>query len=612
MAAEQNSIQANGLAGLRLAAGLAQGLALYLLYSAFDAKSWPATNGEIFAPLLLLSGFLPLIVIQGYGNLRTSTLLIWTIVAAAMIAALAWYDIWRAWPVDYVWAPKFQTGHVFVPGEDMNNNYVSAPHILPTFALCFFLGAALFIAHALVSGGDLDRRFMATYPTHFDVAWKLGVQVALAFAFVGAFWLVLWLGASLFNLIKLDFFERLIEHRWFSIPATALATALSFHISDVRAGLVRGIRTLALVLLSWLLPLMTLIGGGFLASLLFTGLAPLWATRHATALLLIAAAVLIVLINTAYQDGDGERRANAFFALAIRAASLLLFPIVILAGYALWLRVQQYGWTVERIESAAAIVVASGYALSYTANAVSPTLRLIEVWNFIAALVILTVLGAIFTPVADPARISVNDQVARLQSGKAPQAKFDLAYLRWNGGRFGRDALERLAKEWPSLRKSAQNQLAARTQYQALRKQPDDIERSLLVFPLGKTLPKDFVASAQKQQSGLTSVGVSIPYYCLTYTNGCSAVLLDFDGDGTDEVLLGQGVQRAIFHRDSDGEWRAVATVQIPDNCFPIADALRKGSVQWANPEPPKWRALQFGTVRLSPETIGPAISCPK
>ena len=38
------------LAIARLAIGALQGLALYLIYVAYEERSWPATNGYIFAP----------------------------------------------------------------------------------------------------------------------------------------------------------------------------------------------------------------------------------------------------------------------------------------------------------------------------------------------------------------------------------------------------------------------------------------------------------------------------------------------------------------------------------------------------------------------------------
>lgn len=113
---------------------------------------------------------------------------------------------------------------------------------------------------------------------------------------------------------------------WFSIPTSTLATAAALHVTDVRAGLVRGVRTLVLVLLSWLLPLMALIGAGFLVGLVFTGLEPLWKTQHAAAILLSAAALLIVLLNAAYQDGHPERAAPKILHYAGTLAALLLFP----------------------------------------------------------------------------------------------------------------------------------------------------------------------------------------------------------------------------------------------------------------------------------------------
>src|SRR5208282_3310378 len=141
--------------------------------------------------------------------------------------------------------------------------------------------------------------------------------------FVGVFWGVLYLGAALFNLIGIDAIEKLIEHRWFAIPATALAFSAAVHLTDVRAGLVRGTRTLVLVLLSWLLPLMAIIAAGFLASLLFTGLEPLWKTRFAAGYLLTAAGILVILINTAFQDGDAARRPTAILRYAGSLASFL-------------------------------------------------------------------------------------------------------------------------------------------------------------------------------------------------------------------------------------------------------------------------------------------------
>src|SRR5271155_1729846 len=216
---------ANAIFAARLAVGLLQGLVLYLLYLSTDHKVWPATDGYAFAPLLFIALYAPLVAVTGLGNLRWTTWTMWTTAVVVLVSAAAWYGIWRA-PLEWN----------------------ATPRITPDALLFLMTFGWLFIAHALVTGGDQDRRFIADYRTHFDVAWKLGLQAILSGVFVGVFWGVLYLGASLFNLIGIDAIEKLIEHRWFAIPATTLAFSAAVHLTDVRAGLVRGTRTLVLVL----------------------------------------------------------------------------------------------------------------------------------------------------------------------------------------------------------------------------------------------------------------------------------------------------------------------------------------------------------------------------
>jgi Domain of unknown function (DUF4153) len=181
---------------------------------------------------------------------------------------------------------------------------------------------------------------------------------------------------------------------------TTLAFALAIHVTDVQAHIVRGVRTLALTLLSWLMPLFALIAAGFLASLPFTGLDPLWATGNGTSLVLPAAAALAVLINAAYQDGVREQPV----ALVLRGAGMLaavaLTPLVAIAAYAMMLRVNQYGWTAERVIVAACTVVAAGYAAGYGLAAVTarPWLRPIETASVVMALVVWAVILALFSP----------------------------------------------------------------------------------------------------------------------------------------------------------------------------------------------------------------------
>src|SRR5579871_1484265 len=238
---------------LRAVIGLLQGLVLFWLEHAAETKAWPATEPMLYAPLLTVWLFVPLVAIVGLGNLRGRTLALWIAAAIAVCAGLAVYDIYRD------------------PG-------IPPRHGLQA-VLWLCLAAGLFIAHSFIAASNAERKYLAAYATDFAVSWKLAVQGALAGAFVGAFWVLLWIGAELFRLIRLELLADLIQHNWFWIPATTFVFACALHITDARGGLVDGARTLALALLSWLLPVMTVLAIAFLLALPFTGLEPLWSTR---------------------------------------------------------------------------------------------------------------------------------------------------------------------------------------------------------------------------------------------------------------------------------------------------------------------------------------------
>lgn len=239
----------------------------------------------------------------------------------------------------------------------------------------------------------------------------------------------------------------MLRERWFFEPALALATMVAIHATDIQPGLIRGIRDLGLSLLSWLLPVLAVIVALFLASLLVVSVAPLWATHFAGKLLLTTCAVLIVLINCAYQDGSTERTAPWIKRAAIRLAAGCLLPLAGLALWALTLRVRQYGWTPDRVFAAALILTAACYAIGYLAAMLrrGNALRLLETTNATSAYIILATILALFSPLADPARIMVANQIARLRAGTVSIDKFDFLALRLDGARWGDDALRAMA-----------------------------------------------------------------------------------------------------------------------------------------------------------------------
>lgn len=551
----------------RCLAGLAQGIALYLLYHAADRSVWPATDAPLFAALLVAVAIVPLILIAGAGQMRLRTLAVWTLAAVALCAAAGAYDILR--------------DPVIISTDAIR------PRHLPSPQFCLAFAAVLFILHAFVAAGDADRRRIATYPTYFDVAWKLGVQAALAVLFVSVFWLLLGQGAGLFKLIRIGIIGDLLRERWFAIPASAMAFACALHITATRTGLVTGARMLTLTLLSWLLPVMTLFVVAFLLALPFTGLEPLWSTRRATSILLAAAAALIILINTAYQDGRPDNPVAVVLRWARLVAALALSPLVVLAGYGLLLRVQQYGWTPSRILTLACVIVAACYAAGYGYAALRSRLALkqLESTNIATAGAIVAVMLALLSPLADPARLSVADQMQRLQSGKVAPEKFDLAFLRFHAGRYGAAALDRIAAEVPALAERAKLAAQAKSKWQILHQtQPVTAEnrrRHISVIHSGsKSLPDSFVEHDWVKSARAWSLP-----RCMIGKAVCDAIIVDLDGDGRDEILVTAGTSSALTaFQERDGIWHDIGRVHN-SGCPNVREEMRLGGYRLVEPQ---------------------------
>jgi hypothetical protein len=583
----------------RLLLGLLQGAALYALYQSHDLKVWPATEPLWFAPLLMLAVLLPLLGGSAWGRLSARAWWHWLAVALGVVAALAVYDLWRMGPVPQV----------------------RSPLVFPSFNAWAFISVGLFMAQALVLSAAHDGRRVASYTTYFDEAWKLGIQLLFSVFFVGALWLMLWLGAALFGLIGLRFLRALLSESWFNLPVSAMAMAWALHLTDVKPDIVRGIRGLLLVLLSWILPVVTVLASGFLGSLLFTGLEPLWATRQATSVLLVTTASLVVLINTAFQNGERAEQVNRVVRFCARLACGLLLPLVGLAAYALSLRVAQHGWTSDRVIAAACQVVAQAYALGYAWAAVSRQSGWLApmAWvNVRVSWLILVTLLALFSPLLDPARIGVNDQLQRLREGRIRADQLDYRYLRFDAGRFGEEAVRALAKgelagvpvaEAAAAARGAQAALAWKSRYDMPERRTTDrsldaagLRRNVkAVWPHGASLPDSFLAATWNSQGRMAGFSADVPSCLRQRDTACEAVLLQMDDDPAQEVLILQPPPIArvvLFDQDAQQVWQLVGT--LPTHlvtCEAHVQRLREGRFDVV---PARMRELRLGDVPVS------------
>jgi hypothetical protein len=73
------------LALTRTVIGILQGIFLYWLYHATEAKSWPATDPYAFAMMVTAGATVPLLAIDGLGHLRPRTLGLWLVFATLLV-----------------------------------------------------------------------------------------------------------------------------------------------------------------------------------------------------------------------------------------------------------------------------------------------------------------------------------------------------------------------------------------------------------------------------------------------------------------------------------------------------------------------------------------------
>lgn len=559
------AVSANSKLAARLAIGLCQGLGLLAL------KLWQEHHqaaGPGYFALLFSCVFLPPLLLAAWQAMSSRALAIWAGLALALVLGLGFYASWRI--------------------EDRGAGAE------PDSTSVIFVGLLVFISHHLVQVATQSGRWRGPYADYFDLTWKHGVQLALSLLFTGLFWLVLWLGASMFKLIGITALANLIMTDWFAFPATCLAFAAAVHLTDARANLVIGARGLALTLLAWLLPLMAGIAAAFLLALPFTGLSGLWGTKFAGGLLMGAAVVLILLLNAAYQAG--EKPANVFIAWVTRMGCFLLVPLCALAGYGLLLRIGQHGLTTSRVIAIAGLLVLSFYAIGYALAAFGrgPWLARLGLANVWCALAAAGVLLALLSPLADPSRLAVNSQVARLQRGAVLPEKFDYAFLDKQAGRWGEAALQKLVSAKGDARslEIAAAAKAYRTEQPLSARFSSVAARRRLVPDLTGLGPASIPDGAfLKLQDGSDPIGD-----CTGQQPGCSMRQIDLDSDGKAEILLFTGFGDVLVlapGTNPDSPWIEAARAA----CCVAAEAWTNG--EWRT-VPPPFANLQAGNDRLT------------
>jgi hypothetical protein len=202
-------------------------------------------------------------------------------------------------------------------------------------------------------------------------------------------------------------------------------------------------------------------------------------------------------------------------------------------------------------------------------------MRTLEVTNIAMAFGVIGVLLALCTPLADPRRLSVDDQVARLEKGKVRTEAFDYQFLRFDAGRFGREALDRL--KGSQVAEVAKRAKVAATATGRDYSPPDrPVPAPKIVFhPAGARPPEGFLSSTttRRRYGG-----------CMEGGGTCDARLLDVTGDGRPEVLMTSGWEIEVYGVGEEGGWRKLGGFQPPCSGFDSRSAVRDGKLSVAEP----------------------------
>lgn len=494
-----------------------------------------------------------------------------------------------------LWAARAATG---APGLEEDR-------ILAPFAGS--MAAALFVAGPFLQCRQEHGRWCAPYPELFAHAWQNALTLAVAAVFTGLCWAVLGLWGGLFKLVGVDLFADIFTSRPFAYLGTGVIAGLGVLVGRSQSKPVRVLRRLLFAIFTGLFPLLAAIAVLFVVTLPFTGLEPLWGTRSAATVLMALVLAMVVFANAVYQDGDEPPPYPRPLRLLASAGLVVLPVFAVLALVALGLRINQYGWTVDRLWGVLAASVLTVHAFGYAWAALSRKQRWLarlEPVNVTAALLGVALVLLANSPVLDPQRIAAHSQVERLLDGRTDAADFDVDYLRFLSGRAGHQALTGLADE-PRVQDNAE--LAKRIEKALARQQRwqpwgdedvptvDTVEEARALATEHGPVPDDWWP-ALLSDPPLESLG------CLQPGSDCVAIARDLDGDGATDMLLcnlgGNWAAHCSVHARKDGRWARITQIVIPEGSASgdVAEALRRGEVAMV---PRRWPDLEVAGQRV-------------
>ncbi|WP_165735518.1 DUF4153 domain-containing protein [Pseudoalteromonas sp. C8] len=401
-----------------------QAVALTLLYSSIENNVWPATSPTWLVSLITFSMSFPLLMLMtvNKNNIKTSLLLI--LPFSLLLSLLGAYVGFQQEPQEYV-----------------SNNTLMSVFIF-TSLIAGFKGLMY-----IQQFGSSEN---VSYSRLFKLSWRNFIIFGECWLFVLIFWGILNLGAALFDILDIKFFSELLRNEWFWIPTLTLAFAFASVIFRKLLNIEDNIAFLLQTLIKFLLPVLSVISLGFLATLPFTGLNKLWETGSGSLLVMWLQVLTLFFVNTVYKDDSSVRPYHMLLHRLVFISVALLPVYSVISAYGIYLRVEQHGLTVDRCWGILIWFLLACFSFSYLVGIITKRdnwLEPLSKINIVMGWVVLVSMLAVNSPLLNFQSLSTNSQIARLDADKVTIEKFDYYYFEHSLGRQGYLAMQLLKQK---------------------------------------------------------------------------------------------------------------------------------------------------------------------
>lgn len=315
----------------------------------------------------------------------------------------------------------------------------AAQHPIVVWALFLLIGTPFAAARLR------DHQSFRDYGYLFDVSWGILVRYSAAWLFVGLIWAVIFLSNALLEIVGLTIIDDLLEFELVPFVISGLTLGLGLSVVHELRDYISPF--LVMRLLRLLVPVVLFVVLVFIAAALLQASGDVLGSLNRTSTLIAVALAMITLVSVALDRSDVDAVQMPLMRWATAALALLLPVFAGLAGYALWLRVAQYGWTPARLGTACLVLVVGLHAICY---AVAVVLRggwmaRIRQANIFIAVFMVLLLALWQTPLLHVERISTQSQLARILSGQVTPTEAPLWEMHSDWGRSGQAGLAQLS-----------------------------------------------------------------------------------------------------------------------------------------------------------------------